>query len=91
MTERVEPRVDLVQGRRVDRIEAPGAYGPDGREAALPQHLEMLRDGRLRDAELVLDGGRDRAGCLLPLPEQLEDPPSNRVTEDVERVHGAML
>ncbi len=53
--ERVEPCVDVVERRRVDGVEPPGALGPDRREAALAQDLEVLRDGRLRDPELGLD------------------------------------
>ena len=48
----------------------------------------MLRDGRLRDPELGLDDGRDRPGRELAIGEELEDPPSDRVAQDVERVHG---
>jgi hypothetical protein len=51
----------------------------------------MLRDGRLRDAELLLDGGRDRAGAPLPFAEKLEDPPPDRVAQDVECVHGRII
>ena len=49
----------------------------------------MLRDGRLRDAEFGLDDRGDRARGQLTVSEELEDPPADRVAEDVERVHGA--
>ena len=87
MAEWVEPRIDLVERRRVDRVEPSGAVRPDRREAAVAQHPEMLRDGRLRDPELGLDDGGQRPGGQLPIGEQLQDPPSDRVTQDVERVH----
>ncbi len=51
----------------------------------------MLRDGRLRDAELVLDHGGDRSGGQLPFREKLEDAPPDRVAENIERVHGQMI
>ena len=51
----------------------------------------MLRNGRLRDPELGLDDRGDRPGGQLPVGEQLEDPASDRVAEDVERVHDAIL
>ena len=63
--EAVEPHVDLLERRRVDRVEPPGAVGPDGREAVVAQDPEVLRDGRLRDAELGLDVRRDRPGGQL--------------------------
>ena len=47
----------------------------------------MLRHRRLRDAELVVDGVAHRTGLELPVVEELQDPPADRVTEDVERVH----
>ena len=51
----------------------------------------MLRDGRLRDAELGLDDGGDRPRGQLAVGEELEDPPPDRVAEDVERVHEDIL
>ena len=51
----------------------------------------MLRHGRLRDPELGLDDGGDRPGGQLAVGEELEDPPPDRVAQDVERVHGAKI
>ena len=51
----------------------------------------MLRDGRLRDPELGLDDGGDRPRAQLAVGEQLEDPPPDRVAEDIERVHGRII
>ena len=48
----VQPRVDLGQRARVDGVDAPRALGAHRREPALAQDLELLRDRRLRDAEL---------------------------------------
>ena len=87
VAERVEPRVDLVERRGVDRVEPPGAIRPDRREAAVAQDPQVLRDGRLRDPELGLDDGGQCPGGQLPIGEQLQDPPSDRVPQDVERVH----
>ena len=87
----VEPLVDLSERRRVDRVEPAGAVGPDRREAAVAEDLEVLRDGRLRDAELGLDDRGDRPRRQLALGEELEDPPADRVAEDVERVHEDIL
>jgi hypothetical protein len=41
----------------------------------------------LRDPELGLDDGCDRTGGQLAVGKQLQDPPPDGVTEDVERVH----
>ena len=87
----VEPVLDLAERRRVDGVEPPGALGPDRREPAVAQDLEVLRDGRLRDPELRLDDRGDRPGGQLAVGEQLEDPPPDRVAEDVERVHEAIV
>ena len=43
-----------------------GRLGPDAREAALPQDLEVLRDGRLRDPELGLDDAAQRPEVSSP-------------------------
>ena len=53
-----EPHVQLLQRSGVNRIDPPGAFGADRREPVVPQHLQVLRDGRVRDAELVADGPR---------------------------------
>ena len=87
----VEPVVELAERRRVDRVQPARALGPDGREPAVPQDLEVLRHGRLRDPELGLDDGRDRPRGQLAVGEQLEDPAADRVAEDVERVHGRRI
>jgi hypothetical protein len=41
----------------------------------------------LADAELVLDGDDDLAGSSVLAGQEIEDPASNRITEDVECVH----
>jgi hypothetical protein len=51
----------------------------------------VLRDSRLGDAELVLDGRADGTGALLTRGEQFEDPPANGIAEDVESVHRPLL
>jgi hypothetical protein len=54
------------------------------------QHLEVLGDGRLGDAELALDHLAERAGGELAVPEQLQDAAAHRIAEYVERVHQAV-
>src|SRR4051812_28120610 len=49
----LEPLVDLAQRSGVDGVETAGAVGADGREAVLAQDPQVLRHGRLGDAELL--------------------------------------
>ena len=88
--EPVEPRVDVAQRGCVHGVEAPGALGPHAGEAAVAQDAEVLRDARLRDPEVGLDGRADRTGGHLAVGEQFEDPPTHRVAEHIECVHPAI-
>ena len=83
----VEPVVQLVERRGIDRVEAAGALGPNGRESAIAEDLEVLRHGRLRDPELCLDDRTDRTGGHLTIGQQLQDPAPDGVSEDIECVH----
>jgi hypothetical protein len=47
----------------------------------------MLRHPRLRDPELGLDELSDLARGLLAIGEQIQDPASDRITENIEGVH----
>jgi hypothetical protein len=47
----------------------------------------MLGHRGLRDPELPLYDAPDVTGRALPINQQLQDPPPDGVTEDVERVH----
>ena len=87
--EGLEPRIDLLERLGADGVQAAGAVGSDRREPAVAQDPEVLRHGRLGDAELGLDDRGDRAGWELAVGQELEDPPPHRVAEDVERVHVA--
>jgi hypothetical protein len=51
----------------------------------------VLRDAGLGDPELVLDDRGQRTGSLLAVGQQLQDPASHRVAENVERVHAAIV
>jgi len=85
--EPVDPLIDLLQGLGPDGVEAPGALGPDRREAGLSQDPQVLGDRGLGDAELLLDGRADAPGALLAVGQQLQEPAPYRITEDVEGVH----
>jgi hypothetical protein len=89
--ELVEPGVDAAQRLVRYRVEAARAVRPYRGETVVPQHLEVLGDGRLGDAELALDHLAQRAGGELAVPEQLQDATAHRIAEYVERVHQAKL
>ena len=89
MPKTIEPDVDLAERVGIDRVQAPRPLGPYRREPAVSQHLEMLRNGRLGNPELVADDGAYRTGGQLVVGEQLEDPAAHRVAEYIERVHVA--
>jgi hypothetical protein len=55
-------------------------------ETAFPQYFEMLRDGRLRDAELVLNHLDDGARSVLALRQQLKDAPPNGIAKNIKSV-----
>src|SRR5262245_39942984 len=78
-SELVEPRVDLLQRPGIDRVNPLRARHPHRREAAVAQHLQVLRHSRLRDAELALNHRNDVAGAMLPISEQFQNAPPDRV------------
>lgn len=51
----------------------------------------MLGYPRLGDAELLLDDRADLACRPFAVREELEDPASNRIAQDVESVHGRTI
>src|SRR5262245_49149504 len=85
--ERLQPGVSLSQRARVHGIDAACPLGTHRRKPALSQDLELLRDGRLRDTELPRDDLDDLPGRMLALDQEFQDTPSNRIAEDIERVH----
>src|SRR5690606_3595611 len=83
----LHPFVHLFERRCVNGVESAWAFGAHIGKPALPQHLEMLRDGRLANPELRLNYIDDFAGRLLALGEQFENPAAYGIAEDVEGVH----
>jgi len=47
----------------------------------------MLRHGRLRDPELLLDRRADLTRAALAVGDQLEDPAAHGITEHLKSVH----
>ena len=60
-------------------------------QARVLQRSEVLRNRRLRDAEFGLDDSADVSGGCLTVGDQLEDATPDRIPEDIERVHVAMI
>src|SRR5207344_1610589 len=82
--EPAEPGVDLAQRLGVDGVDPPGSLGAHGGETALPQDSQVLRHRGLRDAELLPDDGGQRTRSQLLVRQQFEDPPPDRIAQDVE-------
>ncbi len=51
----------------------------------------MLRHGRLRNPELCLNDRTDRSGGHLAIGQQLQDPASDGVSEDIECMHSPKI
>src|SRR5947207_3375833 len=85
--EALQPPADVPQWLGPYRVEPARALGPDAGEAVVPQDAQVLRDGRLGDAELFPDHHGDRARAALAAGEQLQDAPADGIAQDVERVH----
>src|SRR5690606_24219303 len=83
----VEPGVDLLQWRGVERVEAARAFGADGGEARVAEDLQMLAHRGLADAELGGDDLDDFARGVLLHRQQFEDAAADGIAEDVEGVH----
>ena len=83
----VQPAVDLLQRFGGHRLDEARAFGSRGGEAAVPEHLEMLGDAGLRDAELALNDSDDLARRLLARRQQLEDASPDWIAQNVECVH----
>ena len=82
-----QPVIDVAQGRHVELVVAAGALGPDLGEAGLAQHLEMLADCRLGDAEFARDHVDHLARGQIADGQQFEDAAADGIAEDVEGVH----
>lgn len=87
VAKRADPGVDIREGRRIESIKPPLAIDSNAYEAVVPQHLEMLRNARLRNPELALDGLNERTGRVFARANHLQDSPPHRVAENIECVH----
>jgi hypothetical protein len=85
--ERGEPRIDVAQWLCVEPVVATRTIGANANEASVPEDSQVLGYSGLGDCELVLHDRGDRPRRQLVVDEQLQDPASHRVAEDVEGVH----
>lgn len=81
------PVLDHLERSGVEGVEPTGALGAHPGESALAQNAEMLGHGWLADPELGANHPGDITGSALTLRKELQDPSSNRITEDIKRVH----
>ena len=76
--ESADPLVGVAKSASVDGVHASLAVRPYRRETVVSQHLQVLRYRRLRDRELVGDGGADRTCRQFAIGEQFENASPNR-------------
>jgi hypothetical protein len=83
--------VEFLDGAWFQPVHArrPSGYGRG--EPGLAQDPEVAGDRGLGDAELRPDSVGQRTGRPVPLGEELREPASDGVTEDVECVHTITL
>lgn len=86
-SKRLQPSVDVLQGAGLDGVQPAGALSAYPGEAVLAEHPKVLRDGRLRDAELRADDSHDLPGRVFLVEKQLENPPADPVAQDIECMH----
>ena len=91
MPEPVQPGVGLLQRRGVHRVQPPRSLGPDLGESVLPQDLQCWDTAGWVIPNSAPDHVCDLAGGPLAVGQQFQDPASNRVTEDIERMHAAHI
>src|SRR5262245_51855032 len=80
-TVRRQPGVDLGERLRADLVPASLGVLTDPHQAGVAEHLQMLRDARLTDAELV----DEIANRALTLAQQIQDTPSGGLSKNLER------
>ncbi len=83
----VDPSVELGEAFALQRVDAALALRRDLDETRLPQHLEVARDGGLRDAG---EGVDEITRGLRALEEEVEQRAAAWVGDGGEDVHRAM-
>ena len=82
-----QPRVDIPEWCRVQRVHPARPVDSHRGEPALAQHAKMLRHRGLGDVEFLLDYSDYVARFVLVASEQLQYATADRVAEYVEGLH----
>jgi hypothetical protein len=86
------PALRLSQRLGAQAVDPARALGPDGDEAGLAQHLQVLGDRGLADPELLANQGHHcPRGQLSADGQLLQHAPAYRVTQHLERFHPAIV
>ena len=81
-----DPIGDLAKRSRIEVIEPLPANAPFAYQSDLPQHLELLRDGRLRKIELL----RELGSRGLARPEQGQERTPDRACHSSKNVRSGL-
>jgi hypothetical protein len=87
----INPVIDLLKWLRIHRIDSSRPFDSDSDKAVLAQCPEMLRNARLRDAELFLDHVRDTSGVKFATGEEFQNPAPHRIAENIKSMHGRLV
>ena len=91
MPEGLHPLINLPERSRIDGIQATRPLCPHPSETTFAQHAQMKGDRRLGDTKLTLNDSADRSRGLFAVRKQLQDPPTDRVAENIEGVHDRIV
>ncbi len=89
--ESIEPLVDILQCPAIHRVQPPLAVGAYRSETIVPQNFQMLRNRRLANRELILDGRGDVTCRHLTVGKEFQNAAPHWLPQDVERVHTPKL
>ena len=78
----IDPVVDRLQGEGIDPVEPLTSLGTGADQTHVFEHLEMLRHLRLGHGQL----GDDVTDGLLAVGEDVEDVPTPRFGDGIERI-----
>src|SRR3954469_3500601 len=84
---RLQPPVQRRERRGPDAVDAMLRSPPRGDETRLPQHLQVLGDGRLADGERL----HELVDAAVAAAQLGEDAPAGRLGEGGERVHALIF
>jgi hypothetical protein len=89
--ELIQPAIHFLQRGGIDGIKPSGPFGAYGGETGLSEHPQMLGHRRLAYPKLCGDRIHHSASRMLARCDELKDPTTDGITQDVKRVHGQTL